>query len=211
MCGKTSFVHPWLLGYFFLASIKRWKRRHKTRCCVRTLLSFLFVVFWCQVGVALLMAGVDCGDRPVLYHLDPSGEQRRKVLQGRLACCMLRRQRMSLKGVPRTDGTSGSTRRLEVPGLYSSMASLSFFWGGEGSGGGRSRSLPECLNDKTRFLTPRTWHRLYSPLRDFLSNMSALIPSPCFFAPDLETPLFYSSQTPFSLLYSSFALFVLVR
>ena len=26
------------------------------------------------VGVALLMAGIDCGDRPVLYHLDPSGE-----------------------------------------------------------------------------------------------------------------------------------------
>lgn len=30
------------------------------------------------VGVALLMAGVDRGDRPVLYHLDPSGECRRK-------------------------------------------------------------------------------------------------------------------------------------
>ena len=26
------------------------------------------------VGVALLMAGIDCGGRPVLYHLDPSGE-----------------------------------------------------------------------------------------------------------------------------------------
>lgn len=26
------------------------------------------------VGVALLMAGMDCGGRPVLYHLDPSGE-----------------------------------------------------------------------------------------------------------------------------------------
>ncbi|CAN0494365.1 unnamed protein product, partial [Laminaria digitata] len=25
------------------------------------------------VGVALLMAGIDCGGRPVLYHLDPSG------------------------------------------------------------------------------------------------------------------------------------------
>lgn len=25
------------------------------------------------VGVALLMAGIDRGDRPVLYHLDPSG------------------------------------------------------------------------------------------------------------------------------------------
>lgn len=26
------------------------------------------------VGVALLMAGIDRGDVPVLYHLDPSGE-----------------------------------------------------------------------------------------------------------------------------------------
>lgn len=29
------------------------------------------------VGVALLMAGIDHGNRPVLYHLDPSGERRR--------------------------------------------------------------------------------------------------------------------------------------
>lgn len=26
------------------------------------------------VGVALLIAGIDCGGRPVLYHLDPTGE-----------------------------------------------------------------------------------------------------------------------------------------
>lgn len=28
------------------------------------------------VGVALLMAGIDHGNRPILYHLDPSGEWR---------------------------------------------------------------------------------------------------------------------------------------
>lgn len=36
------------------------------------------------VGVALLMAGIDRGDRPVLYHLDPSGEGLRLGPVGRI-------------------------------------------------------------------------------------------------------------------------------
>lgn len=36
------------------------------------------------VGVALLMAGIDRGNHPVLYHLDPSGEGGRLGSVGRI-------------------------------------------------------------------------------------------------------------------------------